>query len=63
MADIQKLTLLKMSVSAIRQQVNEQLDAMEAEIDQLLPEIPPRRQVPASKKGRQSYWKKWARQL
>lgn len=57
MSDTDRLILLKMSVDAIRQQVNQQLDAITAEIEQMLPEQKPRRLVPDSMAGRKKYYK------
>ena len=51
------LYLLKMSVEAIRKRFNDDLDAVVARIDNLLPEETPRRQVPASLSARRKYYK------
>lgn len=57
MSDVQELLMVKMSLSAIRTRVNEELDALECQITRLLPEDVPTRKVPAGRKARREYYK------
>jgi hypothetical protein len=55
--DVQELLMVKMSLSAIRTRVNEELDALECQIARLLPDDVPTRKVPTGRKARQKYYK------
>lgn len=57
MADQSELILIKQSLVAIRQRVNEDLDALEAALDRQLPAEQPRREVPANRSARRSFYK------
>ena len=63
MNDSDRLILIKQSISAVRQRMNAELDAIEAEVAQLMPAEIPRRQVPSGKSARRSYYKTWCNQL
>lgn len=58
MADYAQLMSLKYNISAIRERTNQDLNAMEAEIDRLMPEDPgPGIRVPQGREARKRYWK------
>lgn len=53
----QDLVLIKQSLRAIRQRINEDLDALEAKVDCLLPDEKPRRRVPSTKAARKDFYR------
>ncbi|MDY6903714.1 MAG: helix-turn-helix transcriptional regulator [Thermodesulfobacteriota bacterium] len=62
-ADPNELYLIKLSLSAIRQRVNEELDALLAQLSRLLPDEQPDPCVPTNWKARRAYYHKMLNQL
>lgn len=59
MTEYAELMRIKYAISAIRERTNQDLNAMEAEIDRLLPDDPgPGLRVPQGREARKRYWKK-----
>jgi len=59
MTDHAELMRIKYAIGAIRERTNQDLNAMEAEIDRLLPDDPgPGIRVPQGREARKRYWKK-----